>query len=94
MPWGFKKNSSGSNRLAIYVDAVYNNALLSQRHKYVDGYMVLDSRIYCDFRVFRYCNRAASNGPRSMTNSPNAPYSIQKSVQEFWQRWHIFNDMV
>ncbi len=89
MLWGFFMKLVVADRLAIYVDAVYNNP----RH-HTGGSLGLATiffsfQIYCDFAGYSNIAIGAARvlGIDLMTNF-NIPFSA-KSITEFWRRWHI-----
>jgi D-alanyl-lipoteichoic acid acyltransferase DltB (MBOAT superfamily) len=90
MLWGFFKKIVVADRLAIYVDAVYNNAHF---HSGISMWMAtwfFGFQIYCDFSGYSDIAIGAAKvmGYDLMTNFKR-PLFNSKSVQEFWQRWHI-----
>lgn len=87
--WGFFKKVVIADRLAIYVNTVYNN---------VDGYTGLPLiiatfffafQIYCDFSGYSdiAIGTAKIMGFNLMENF-RQPY-LSQNIQEFWARWHI-----
>lgn len=89
MLWGFFKKVVIADRLAIYVNTVYNN---------VDGYsgqtliiatIFFAFQIYCDFSAYSDIAIGAAKimGFDLMQNF-REPY-FAGSVREFWSRWHI-----
>jgi alginate O-acetyltransferase complex protein AlgI len=90
MLWGFFKKIVVADRLAIYVDAVYNNAHF---HSGISMWMAtwfFGFQIYCDFSGYSDIAIGAAKvmGYDLMTNFKR-PLFNSKSIQEFWQRWHI-----
>lgn len=90
MLWGFFKKLVVADRLAIYVDAVYNNAHF---HSGISMWMAtwfFGFQIYCDFSGYSDIAIGAAKvmGYDLMTNFKR-PLFNSKSIQEFWQRWHI-----
>lgn len=90
MLWGFFKKLVVADRLAIYVDAVYNNA---HYHSGMSMWMAtwfFGVQIYCDFSGYSDIAIGAAKvmGYDLMTNFKR-PLFNSKSIQEFWQRWHI-----
>jgi alginate O-acetyltransferase complex protein AlgI len=87
--WGLFKKIVIADRLAIYVNEVYNNP--SQHH----GFPILVAtyffafQIYCDFSGYSdiAVGSARLFGIELMQNF-NRPY-FSRSVREFWSRWHI-----
>lgn len=90
MLWGFIKKLVVADRLAIYVDAVYNNAHYHSGSSMMMATMFFGFQIYCDFSGYSDIAIGAARvmGYDLMTNF-RRPMLISKSVQELWQRWHI-----
>ncbi|MCA9407393.1 MAG: MBOAT family protein [Candidatus Omnitrophica bacterium] len=89
MGWGLFKKVVIADRLAIYVNSVYNNA-----HDFTGIPLILATyffafQIYCDFSGYSDIAIGASRvmGFDLMKNF-DRPY-FSKSVAEFWKRWHI-----
>ncbi len=89
MAWGFFKKLVVADRLAIYVDAVYN-----QPEDFGGGPLVLATylfafQIYCDFSGYSDIAIGAARvlGFRLMDNF-RTPY-FSTGIAEFWRRWHI-----
>jgi D-alanyl-lipoteichoic acid acyltransferase DltB (MBOAT superfamily) len=78
-----------ADRLAIYVNAVYNNVENHSGKTLALATVFFAFQIYCDFAG--YSNIAIGSakimGFKLMTNF-NRPY-FSKSISEFWKRWHI-----
>jgi len=78
-----------ADRLAIYVNAVYNNFSRHSGITLLVATVFFAFQIYCDFSG--YSNIAIGiaqvMGFRLMTNF-NRPY-LSGSISEFWKRWHI-----
>lgn len=89
MLWGFFMKLVVADRLANYVDAVYNNVDKHSGPSCILATSFFAFQIYCDFAG--YSNIAIGSakvmGFDLMTNFKR-PY-LSKSVAEFWQRWHI-----
>ncbi len=89
MAWGFFKKLVIADRLAVYVNQVYNSP--SDFH----GIYILIAtyffaiQIFCDFSGYSDIAIGAAEvmGYRFMENF-RRPY-LAKSIAEFWQRWHI-----
>jgi len=90
MLWGFIKKLVVADRLAIYVDAVYNNAHYHSGSSMMMATIFFGFQIYCDFSGYSDIAIGAAKvmGYDLMTNF-RRPMLISKSVQELWQRWHI-----
>ncbi|MCB0805047.1 MAG: MBOAT family protein [Bacteroidales bacterium] len=89
MAWGFFKKVVIADRLAEYVNQVYNNP-----HDYgglqdLIATFFFGSQIYCDFSGYSdiAIGSAMVLGYDLMTNF-RRPY-LSKSIREFWSRWHI-----
>ncbi len=89
MLWGFFKKLVIADRLAIYVDAVYNNAEYHNGTTLIIATIFFAFQIYCDFSGYSDIAIGAARimGINLMTNF-NRPYFSQ-SISEFWKRWHI-----
>jgi D-alanyl-lipoteichoic acid acyltransferase DltB (MBOAT superfamily) len=89
MLWGFFMKLVIADRLAIYVNAVYNNFSRHSGITLLVATVFFAFQIYCDFSG--YSNIAIGiaqvMGFRLMTNF-NRPY-LSGSISEFWKRWHI-----
>ncbi len=87
--WGFFMKLVVADRLAIYVNAVYNNPEHHTGTTLALATIFFAFQIYCDFAG--YSNIAIGTakvmGFKLMTNF-NRPYFSQ-SISEFWKRWHI-----
>lgn len=87
--WGFFKKVVIADRLAIYVNAVYNDV---QAHSGLTLWIAtffFAFQIYCDFSAYSdiAIGTARILGFRLMENF-RQPY-LARSVREFWGRWHI-----
>ena len=87
--WGLFKKVVIADRLAIYVNAVYNNPAHHTRASLLLATLFFAFQIYCDFSGYSdiAIGTARTMGFKLMTNF-NRPY-FSKSVAEFWKRWHI-----
>ena len=90
MLWGFVKKLIVADRLATYVDAVYNNAEHHSGVTMIVATCFFAFQIYCDFSGYSDIAIGAAKvmGYDLMTNF-RRPIFISKSIQEVWQRWHI-----
>jgi len=89
MLWGLFKKVVVADRLAIYVNAVYNN---SEHHTGLSlalATIFFAFQIYCDFSGYSdiAIGSAKVMGFELMTNF-RRPY-FSRSISEFWKRWHI-----
>lgn len=89
MLWGYFKKLVVADRLAIYVDAVYNNY---EQHS---GASLLLATIFYSFQIYAdfsgYTDIAVGSAKVlgfNLTNNFNRPY-FADSIKEFWNRWHI-----
>jgi D-alanyl-lipoteichoic acid acyltransferase DltB (MBOAT superfamily) len=89
MLWGYFKKLVVADRLAIYVNAVYNN---SEHH---NGTTLLVATIFFAFQIYAdfsgYTDIALGSAKLfgfNLTNNFKRPY-LATSVQDFWNRWHI-----
>src|SRR4051794_19698016 len=90
MLWGFIKKLVVADRLAIYVDAVYNNVHYHSATSLTIATMFFGFQIYCDFSGYSDIAIGAAKvmGYDLMTNF-RRPMLNSKSIKELWQRWHI-----
>jgi len=89
MLWGMFKKVVIADRLAVYVNSVYNNVAYESAPAFLLATYVFAFQIYCDFSGYSDIAIGAARvmGYRLTTNF-NKPYSAL-SVPEFWRRWHI-----
>ena len=89
MLWGFFKKIVIADRLAVYVNAVYNNSSHHSGVTLLTATIFFAFQIYCDFSAYSDIAIGAARvmGFTLMTNF-NRPY-LSKSIAEFWKRWHI-----
>ncbi|MFC5284555.1 MBOAT family O-acyltransferase [Pedobacter alpinus] len=87
--WGFFKKLVIADRLAIYVNAVYNNTDHHSGFSFFVATIFFAFQIYCDFSAYSDIAIGVSKvmGFHLMTNF-NRPY-FARNVAEFWKRWHI-----
>ena len=89
MLWGLFMKIVIADRLAIYVNAVYNNASMHSGLTLLLATVFFAFQIYCDFAG--YSNIAIGTarvlGFKLMMNFNRPYFSI--SISEFWKRWHI-----
>lgn len=87
--WGLFKKIVVADRLAIYVDTIFNNVHQYHGLSLLFAVYFFAFQIYCDFSG--YSDIAIGIGKilgfRFMRNF-NFPYSSQ-TITEFWRRWHI-----
>ena len=89
MLWGFFMKVVIADRLAIYVNAVYNNVEHHTGISLLLATFFFTFQIYCDFAGYSYIAIGCAKimGFDLMTNF-RRPY-FAKSISEFWKRWHI-----
>ncbi len=89
MLWGFFKKVVVADRLAYYVDQVYNAPTTHSTSSLVIATYLFAYQIYCDFSGYSdiAIGSARVMGYDLMTNFKQ-PY-FSRSIREFWKRWHI-----
>jgi D-alanyl-lipoteichoic acid acyltransferase DltB (MBOAT superfamily) len=89
MLWGFFMKLVVADRLAIYVNAAYNNPDKHTGPTLIVATIFFAFQIYCDFSGYSNIAIGAARvlGFKLMTNF-NRPY-FSRSIAEFWKRWHI-----
>jgi alginate O-acetyltransferase complex protein AlgI len=89
MLWGFFKKVMIADRLAPFVNAVYDDPHSYHGISFVVATVFFAFQIYCDFSGYSdiAIGSAQVMGFTLMKNF-NRPY-FSKSVAEFWKRWHI-----
>lgn len=89
MLWGMFKKVVIADRLAIYVDSVYNNPYQHHGISFALATFFFAFQIYCDFSGYSDIAIGAARvmGFKLMTNF-NRPY-FSRNISEFWKRWHI-----
>ena len=87
--WGFFKKIVIADRLAIFVDQVYNNPELYSGWTILFATYMFAFQIYCDFSGYSdiAIGTARVMGYDLMENF-RRPY-FSRSINEFWKRWHI-----
>ncbi|WP_273568324.1 MBOAT family O-acyltransferase [Maribacter halichondriae] len=87
--WGYFMKIVVADRLAIYVNSIYNNAENHSSTTLVVATIFFAFQIYCDFGGYSNIAIGCAKimGFDLMTNF-RRPY-FARSVGEFWQRWHI-----
>jgi D-alanyl-lipoteichoic acid acyltransferase DltB (MBOAT superfamily) len=88
--WGFIKKLVIADRLATYVDAVFNNVQYHSGISMLLASIFFGFQIYCDFSGYSEIAIGAAKvmGYDLMTNF-RRPVLNSKSMRELWQRWHI-----
>jgi D-alanyl-lipoteichoic acid acyltransferase DltB (MBOAT superfamily) len=89
MLWGFFKKVVIADRLAFYVNEVYNNPADFYGFHIILATYFFAFQIYCDFSGYSDIAIGAAQvmGYELMQNF-RRPY-FAKSISEFWKRWHI-----
>ncbi|MFW5979702.1 MAG: MBOAT family O-acyltransferase [Halanaerobium sp.] len=89
MLWGYFKKVVVADRLALYVNGVYNNLEGLRGITLILATVFFAFQIYCDFSGYSSIAIGAARvmGFDLMTNF-RRPY-FAKSIPEFWRRWHI-----
>ena len=89
MLWGYFMKLCVADRLANYVDAVYNNLPHHNGESVLLATIFFAFQIYCDFGGYSLIAIGAAKvmGFRLMTNFRRPYFSL--SPKEFWKRWHI-----
>ena len=89
MVWGFFKKVVIADRLAEYVNLVYNNPTESEGFQNIIATFFFSIQIYCDFSGYSdiAIGAALILGYRLMTNFRRPYFAL--NIREFWQRWHI-----
>jgi len=89
MVWGFFKKVVIADRLAEYVNLVYNHPTEYGGLQNVIATFFFSFQIYCDFSGYSdiAIGAALIMGFRLMTNFRRPYFAL--NIREFWQRWHI-----
>ncbi len=89
MGWGFFKKLVIADRLAIYVNEVYNNPFEYEGLPVIIATYFFAFQIFCDFSGY---SDIAVGGARvlgyDIMQNFRTPY-YSRSIGEFWRRWHI-----
>ena len=87
--WGLYKKVVIADRLAMYVDSVFNNVHQHEGLSYIVAAYFYTIQIYCDFSGYSdiAIGLALVLGIRLMQNF-NLPY-FSVTTADFWRRWHI-----
>lgn len=89
MMWGFFKKLVIADRVAQYVNAVFNYPGEYHYLNLIIAVLFFTIQIYCDFSGYSdiAIGAAKAMGFKLMVNF-NRPY-FAKNIQEFWKKWHI-----
>ncbi|MDB5256728.1 MAG: hypothetical protein JWM14_1423 [Chitinophagaceae bacterium] len=97
MLWGFFKKLVIADRIAVYVDAIYDHPDQFGWHNILLAIILFAVQIYCDFSGYSdiALGSAKTMGFDLMKNF-DRPF-ISTNISDFWRRWHIslsswFND--
>jgi alginate O-acetyltransferase complex protein AlgI len=89
MLWGLFKKIVVADRLAIYVDTVYNSPADYRGLPVILATYFFAVQIYCDFSGYTdIALGAAKVMGYNLTENFRQPY-CSSSIAEFWRRWHI-----
>lgn len=89
MLWGYFMKLCVADRLALYVDAVYNNIPQHNGTSLLIASVFFAFQIYCDFGGYSLIAIGAARVMGfSLMENFRRPYFAQ-SIKEFWGRWHI-----
>lgn len=89
MTWGFFKKLVIADRLAVFVNEVYNSPQHFEGLTVILATISFAFQIFCDFSGYSdiAIGAALVMGYRLMKNF-DGPY-LSQSISEFWRRWHI-----
>jgi alginate O-acetyltransferase complex protein AlgI len=89
MAWGLFKKVVIADRLAIFVNQIYDAPRLAQGLPLIVATLFFAIQIYCDFSGYSdmALGSARVMGFRLMVNF-NRPY-FARTIADFWKRWHI-----
>ena len=89
MVWGMFQKMVIADRVAIFVNSVYNNLHAVGTVETVVAVFAFSIQIYCDFAAYSTIAIGAARvmGFELMENF-NTPY-FALSIKDFWRRWHI-----
>ncbi len=89
MLWGYFLKLVIADRIAVYVDAVFDDIVTYRGYYLTVAVILFAIQIYCDFAGYSVIARGVARvfGIELMENF-DAPY-LSGSVAEFWRRWHI-----
>lgn len=87
--WGFFKKIMIADRLAVFVEKVYDNPDAANGFPMILGAVFFAFQLYLDFSAYSDIARGTSSmfGFKLMRNFNN-PY-LSTSFSNFWKRWHI-----
>ena len=87
--WGFFKKIMIADRLAVFVEKVYDNPAVANGFPMILGVIFFAFQLYLDFSAYSDIARGTATlfGFKLMRNF-NSPY-LATSFGNFWKRWHI-----
>lgn len=87
--WGFFKKIMIADRLAVFVERVYDNPIEANGFPMILGVIFFSFQLYLDFSAYSDIARGTGTlfGFKLMLNFKN-PY-LSTSFGNFWKRWHI-----
>lgn len=87
--WGFFLKIVIADRIAIFVDSIYNNSETYSGFYFVIASILFAFQIYCDFYGYSSIAKGSAKllGIDLMENF-YSPY-LQPTVSNFWKQWHI-----
>ena len=87
--WGYFKKIMIADRLAVFVESVYNNPAAANGYPTVFGVIFFAFQLYLDFSAYSDIAKGTGTlfGFNLMRNFKN-PY-LAASFSNFWKRWHI-----
>ncbi len=89
MVWGLFKKMGVADRLAVFVDTVFNNLNVYEGPSLALASVFYSFQIYCDFSGYTDIAIGISQVfGFKLTDNFDRPY-VARSVAEFWRRWHI-----
>jgi alginate O-acetyltransferase complex protein AlgI len=87
--WGMFKKFVVANNLVVAVDSIYTHPTDHHGVVFIAATFLFAYQLYCDFSGYTDIVRGiAQIMGFHLTENFNHPY-IARSVNEFWQRWHI-----
>src|SRR3989344_5166299 len=89
MLWGLFKKIVIADRLAVFVNQVYNNPTGFEGISLITATVFFAFQIYCDFSGYSDIGIGAAQVMSfKLMDNFKRPY-FSKSISEFWKRWHI-----
>lgn len=89
MLWGYFMKLCVSDRIAMYVDTIYNHVAQHNGTSLILATFLFTIQIYCDFAGYSLIAIGAAKVMGfSLMENFRRPY-FSASMREFWKRWHI-----